>query len=164
MDVFRIAKKSYIADLTGEGARRYGGRWNRKGTSVLYAAESRSLAIVEYLVHLPIALAAADLCIARIHVPDDGGTEKLDIRKLPADWRAYPAPGVLADLGTAWAGKGVTLVLRVPSAVVTGEYNLLLNPGHRLFSKVKIREIESFEAMKRLYGNKGTSKYFEFKE
>ncbi|MCI0493899.1 RES family NAD+ phosphorylase, partial [candidate division KSB1 bacterium] len=40
-------------DLTGTGARQYGGRWNHKGTGIIYTSESRSLAILEYLVHVP---------------------------------------------------------------------------------------------------------------
>ncbi len=70
MKVFRIAKKEFIADLSGEGARLYGGRWNKKGSSVLYTSESRSLATVEYLVHLPMSIMASDVCIAEIDIPN----------------------------------------------------------------------------------------------
>lgn len=52
MKVYRIAKKDFVGDLTGEGARLFGGRWNKKGMRVLYTSKSRSLATVEYLVHV----------------------------------------------------------------------------------------------------------------
>ena len=43
MQVYRIAQKAFINDLSGEGARLFGGRWNRRGIPLLYTAESRSL-------------------------------------------------------------------------------------------------------------------------
>jgi RES domain-containing protein len=152
MQVFRIAREKYVRDLSGEGARRYGGRWNRKGTPLLYTAESRSLAIVEYLVHVPVALAPDDVWIARITLPGGAPVEELKPGRLPAGWNLYPAPEALAELGTAWARANRRLVLKVPSAVVAGEYNLLVNPAHRLFAKVKVLEAEPFEAIKRMHG------------
>ena len=49
MDVYRIGKNKYIKDLSGDGARLYGGRWNYQGYRVLYASESLALAILEYI-------------------------------------------------------------------------------------------------------------------
>ncbi|MBM2839324.1 MAG: family phosphorylase, partial [Deltaproteobacteria bacterium] len=66
MDLFRIAKTKYINDLSGNGARVYGGRWNEKGVAVIYTSESRALAALEFLVHTPMALAPKDLSMLTI--------------------------------------------------------------------------------------------------
>ena len=52
MQAFRIVKRRHAADaFNGEGARIYGGRWNRPGTPVVYAAHTRALAALESLAH-----------------------------------------------------------------------------------------------------------------
>jgi RES domain-containing protein len=128
--VYRIAKTPYIDDLTGLGARLYGGRWNRKGIGIVYAAGSRALATVEYLVHVPLALVPEGLSIATLYIPDEVSCKTVALADLPVNWRDYPAPLALADLGTQWVVSRETLSLRVPSAVVAHEWNLLVNPLH----------------------------------
>ena len=71
MEVFRIAKTRYVADLAGTGARLYGGRWNYEGVSLIYTSTTRALATVEFLVHVPIGLIPKGLGIATIELPDD---------------------------------------------------------------------------------------------
>jgi RES domain-containing protein len=150
MQVYRIAKERYIKDLSGEGARTYGGRWNRKGTSTLYTAENRSLATVEYLVHLPMALVPEDTYIAELTIPDHIEYEQIRTEDLPPQWAVYPAPMVLADIGEEWVRKGDTLLLRVPSSVVRGEWNVLINPKHRLFKEVELTSLERYDFDERL--------------
>jgi len=130
MQVFRIAKTRYINDLTGIGARIYGGRWNHKGIGVIYSSENRSLATVEYLVHVPLSIVPTDLSIACLEIPDRIIPEQISKADLPSNWRDYPAPPELDELGTNWALANDSLLLRVPSAVVENESNLLINPMH----------------------------------
>lgn len=144
MKVYRIAKKAFIEDLTGEGARRYGGRWNSKGVGLLYTSENRSLATVEYLVHLPFTLFPKDLCIAEIEVPDSLDSETVRISELPDNWKDYPAPFDLAKIGDRWKRKNETIALRVPSVVVKDEWNVLLNPDHRHFPQLTFSRIEDY--------------------
>ncbi|MBL4772452.1 MAG: RES family NAD+ phosphorylase [Alcanivoracaceae bacterium] len=150
MKVYRIAKYKYIHDLSGEGARIYGGRWNNKGINMLYTASNRSLATVEYLVHLPIALVPEDIYIVEIIVPDESKVKEWTIKDLPRDWSNYPAPFSLATIGDKWVNTNQTLLLKVPSSVVKGEYNILINPKHKLFNKVKINSFESYDYDNRL--------------
>jgi RES domain-containing protein len=140
--VYRIAKTPYIHDLTGMGARLYGGRWNHKGVGIVYTAESRALATVEYLVHVPLSLIPRDLSMATLHIPDWITSKIIAIVNLPANWRDYPAPPVLADLGTEWALSRETLLLRVPSAVVEHEWNILINPLHPDMPHVTIAQVD----------------------
>ena len=138
MIVYRIAKKKYIHDLSGTGARLYGGRWNHKGISTVYTSESRSLATVEYLVHVNLAIVPRGLMISSIKIPDRMTPQEVSISDLPANWREFPAPSELAEIGTNWALVNETLLLRVPSAVVEHEFNILINPSHPDFKHVKI--------------------------
>jgi RES domain-containing protein len=150
MRVYRIAKTRHIRDLTGTGARLYGGRWNRRGTALLYASESRSLATVEYLVHLSMPEVPAGLSIATLEIPDDIRPGEIRPASLPRSWREHPAPAALAELGTKWARANRGLLLRVPSAVVEGEFNLLINPAHRAMPRVRIVRVERYRMNARL--------------
>lgn len=150
MLVYRIAKKDGVRDLTGTGAKLYGGRWNHRGTAVVYTSETRALATVEFLVHVPLSNVPRGLMIATIEIPDSIASEDAPRASLPRGWRDYPPPREAADLGTRWAKSGKSLLLRVPSAVVEQEYNILLNPLHSDMKKVKLQRVEKFEFDKRL--------------
>lgn len=154
MRVFRIAKASHIRDLSGSGARLYGGRWNRKGIPVIYASESRSLATVEYVVHVPLSIVPKDLRIACLEIPDGIAPEEISIADLPSRWQDYPAPPELAEIGTQWALAKKQLLLRVPSAVVENEFNILINPVHPQIARVRISRVERFTLDKRLLRKK----------
>ena len=136
MVIYRIAKTDYIHDMSGFGVRLYGGRWNRKGVGIIYASETRALAAVEYLVHVPLSAVPGNLSIASIEIPDDIIPQVISAGDLPANWRNYPAPAELAELGTRWALANETLLLQVPSAVVEHEFNILINPS-RLENMIK---------------------------
>ena len=150
MPAYRIAKKQYIEDLSGEGARLHGGRWNRKGTAVVYHAENRALATVEYLVHIPLSLLPLDLYIAEISLPARAEIEDVPSKSLPQEWATYPAPAVLAEIGEKWVMRNETLLLRVPSAVVRGEFNLMINPKHQDAKDIKIVSSKPMQIDERL--------------
>lgn len=138
MRVYRIAKDTYAKDLSGEGARLYGGRWNRKGTSVLYTAENSSLAMLEKLVHIPVYVFPKDLKIIVLELPETMTMSRIALEDLPEDWM-YRAehPNVL-DMGDQFVAQSAFLCLRVPSAINPIDDNILVNPKHPDFSKVKI--------------------------
>jgi len=150
MKVFRIAKKQHIRDLSGAGAKLYGGRWNQKGVGVVYTSESKSLVTVESLVHVPLALQPLDLCLAHIEISDSMVPEAISLDTLPSRWREYPAPITLSQLGSEWALSKRSLLLKVPSAVIEGEWNILMNPSHSEFRKVKIVEVARYQIDPRL--------------
>lgn len=78
MKLYRIATTAHIKDLSGAGARLYGGRWNEKGVAVVYTSESRALAVLEYLVHLPMVFAPGELSIMELKVPDSISPREVD--------------------------------------------------------------------------------------
>lgn len=151
MKLFRIAKSQNINDLSGTGARIYGGRWNHKGTAIIYTSESISLATVEYLVHVPLSIAPTNLCLATLQIPDEITPKEILITDLPDNWREYPAPSRLAESGSNWAKAKESLLLRVPSVVVEYEYNILINPSHSDMKHVTILQVESYKVDKRLF-------------
>lgn len=137
---WRLVHKNYLSSaFSGEGARLAGGRWNSEGFSVVYMAESLSLAILEIIVHLefkealklykaiPIAFSESEMGV-------------IDLEMLPLDWNtASPHPATQL-IGNHWIRNQSSLVLKVPSAIVPFESNFLLNPVHPDFKKLKSGE------------------------
>jgi RES domain-containing protein len=151
MIVWRLTRKAHAEQsLSGEGARRYGGRWNHGGVPIVYASQTLSLAVLEYLVNVSMRDLPTDLVSVQIDIPDDLPRRKISIAKLPVSWRMYPAPAQLKETGTDWVRKHSNPILIVPSAVIPGESNWLINPAHNLANKIRINQIESFRLDERL--------------
>jgi RES domain-containing protein len=141
--VWRLCRRRFAA-FDGEGARRAGGRWNRPGVAVVYTSGTLSLAALEYFVHLDPEDRPDDLVAVPARVPDDLSRTTVEPARLPRNWRAYPAPEGLADIGRDWIEKGDTAVLEVPSALVPREWNYLLNPSHADFRRIEVGKAEPF--------------------
>jgi RES domain-containing protein len=150
LTVWRIVNhKHEKTAFTGEGARLYGGRWNSPGTPMVYAAQSQSLAILEMLVHLDSPELLKKYVLFGVEIDADLITA-LDWSLLPKDWQANPVPANVQAVGDAWIASRSSLALSVPSALVPGECNFLLNPLHPKFSKLKIRKPVPFQFDPRL--------------
>lgn len=119
--------------------------------AVIYTAESLSLAILEFFVHLN-PNDTPDLVTIAADAPERVKIERVDSHSLPSGWRATPAPPELADIGTAWVKKMSTAILAVPSAIVPNETNYLLNPRHDDFAKIRVAAPERFSFDPRLLG------------
>lgn len=151
MRVYRLIRAPWVSQaLTGEGARRYGSRWNPKGVPMVYTASTLSLAALETLVHFAIETSPLDYVALTIGVPDDA-VERVVDKQLPPDWHTTPAPAACQELGARWAARAQSLGLAVPSAVVSSESNILLNPLHPDFPKVTLEKQEPFLFDSRLF-------------
>lgn len=150
MKLWRLCRKKYIA-FDGEGSRLAGGRWNRRGTAVVYTSATLSLAVLEYFVNLPRAAAPSDLVAIAAEVPKDLPVTSVQEAALPRNWRKYPAPETLAEIGTRWAEDRKTPILAVPSAVVPHERNYLLNPAHPRFGEIRVGKPESISLDSRMW-------------
>lgn len=150
MKVYRLTKRKYANDLTGFGAKIVGGRWNSKGRSILYTASTKALALLEILVHLSPTLIPDDYVIVEIDIPDDLLVTNVDASLLPTDRSSYPINSLTQWIGDNWLENNVAIALRVPSAIVTSEYNILINPENSGFERVKINSIKPFEFDSRL--------------
>lgn len=149
MVLYRIVNCNYAADLSGTGARLYGGRWNSEGKAMLYLASSRALAVLEVLVHLTPLIIPDNFCLTEIEVPDHSITQ-LDMALLPHNWQDVSGPAILREMGDAFLKKQEHLLMRVPSAVVPAEYNYVLNPLHPEAKNVRISNKEPFNFDERL--------------
>lgn len=147
---WRIFKPKHAATaFTGEGARLFGGRWNSKGTAVVYAAGSAALAALELLVHLASRqiLDSYQLCGLTF---DEKIVTEVSGSDLPASWRTDPAPQALKQIGDIWVAGRTSAVLRVPSVVIDTESNYLLNPAHPDFPRIRIGRARKFRLDPRL--------------
>jgi RES domain-containing protein len=148
--VWRLSRKKNVA-FDGEGSRLAGGRWNRRGTAIVYTSATLSLAVLEYFVNLPAAAAPQDLVAIAAEVPQDLPMSSVEAESLPRGWRKYPAPEALAEIGTRWAEEVKTPILAVPSAVVPQEKNYLLNPAHPRFREIRIGKPEPLSLDTRMW-------------
>jgi RES domain-containing protein len=139
MIAWRLCRRPY-ADLSGEGARRFGGRWNSSGRPVVYLAEHPALAALEVRVHLdlPFELLPVDFVLMRVVVPDGSMME-------------YPAAGDSVAMGDAWLTEAGAAVLRVPSMLVPHAWNVLLNPTHPDAVRASVHGVEPFGFDPRLW-------------
>lgn len=127
---YRLVKKKWAhTAFDGEGAKRFGGRWNSKGRRCVYLAGSESLAILEIMVHLEDYRLLGEYALFALELPRRA-IMQLDAAALPGSWREDPAPIETAALGDAWLASNESAVLAVPSVIVPRELNYLLNPQH----------------------------------
>ena len=122
------------------------------GTPVVYCSESRALAALEQLVHLHRNRLPPHFLCFGVEIPADVARAEVDTEALPTEWRHQPGPPELRDIGTRWADARESVVLQVPSAVVPGEHNFLLNPRHPDFTRLAIDAPEPFAFDERLVG------------
>jgi RES domain-containing protein len=147
--VWRIAADTtdYASDdLSGRGAEKTGGRWNRKGTALLYAADSIALACLETVVHLsgpdPLPL---NRYLIKIDIPPAAWKVRTRFNaSLHSGWDALPAGLVSLDWGTRWAQGVHSLIAEVPSIVVPEEHNILINSSHPDAAKLLVRKVRKW--------------------
>lgn len=147
--VWRITTRRFVGPaFSGEGARLFGGRWNRPGQSVVYTAESRSLALLEMLVQDDPLRAHYVLIPASL--PSGVSIEFMEASALPHGWRAQAVRDQLQALGGEWLRQSRSCVLAVPSAVMPAEFNFLINPLHPDFQNITVGEPELLDTDLRL--------------
>jgi RES domain-containing protein len=135
MFVYRLASRRYAASES-EGARRYGGRWNRPGIPVIYTSATRSLAALEVIVHN--GAIPADYRMVVIGLPDSLAVENVELKDLPDGWPAGDPGDETTNRGSEWALSLRTAVLGVPSAAIPAEHNYNLNPLHPHFKAIRL--------------------------
>jgi len=151
MEAYRLSREKFAVPLSGKGAASKGARWNSIGTELIYLAKNRSLAMAEVAVHFTLATLPRDYVLLTIHIPDDISMDKLKLKDLPSDWTSFPHAPSTQSIGDMFVNKGEVCVLEVPSAVTHGDYNLLVNPNHRDFSRIKIIDKEPFPFDERIF-------------
>lgn len=145
-----MRERHAAAAFHGEGAAKYGGRWNSRGVPMVYTSATLSLAALETLVHLnppmPFRYLAFRITFA------DGLVEEVAAKHLPADWQTSPPPPSTRAIGDVWVREARSAVLAVPSVLVPSEWNYVLNPAHSGFRKIAIGKSLPFAYDPRLLG------------
>lgn len=141
MIIFRITLKRYAHELFAPGV---SGRWNSDGRKVIYAASSVSLAIMENLVRRNGYGFNSDFAIMFIEVPDHINITTYTPEKLPPGWDDPGSYAASQPIGDAWYDAMKTPVLQIPSAVVTQEYNYVLNSLHPDYKHIKLTAVTKF--------------------
>jgi len=152
MRCWRICRRRYAADAaTGEGARWFGGRWNSRGVRVVYASTtSLALAAVETFVNLEPNLQPSDFVSIEGEIPDELKISRLNAKELPARWYETRDES-LRRFGDEWIRAEETPALLVPSAAIRGDWNVLLNPAHQAFPKIRFEEPKEFAFDARMF-------------
>ncbi len=149
MIVYRLTKEKYKDILSGKGASIRGGRWNSSGIELIYAASNRALAMSEVAVHITFQMMPNQYWIIEIEIPDNIVINSCG--ELPSDWNSFPYNDATRKIGDSLVHENKYLALKVPSAVVQKEWNVLINPFHRDFKQVKILNTEPFQLDRRLF-------------
>jgi RES domain-containing protein len=151
MIVYRIAVEAYKDDISGNGASIYGARWNSVGTRMLYTSSHISLAILESLVHLPERKFPPDLHLIKIDIAHALESSQVTVDKVKREWKQQL--DYTRWIGDQFIRNKEALLLKVPSAVVPEEQNILINPLHKDFRKIKIVSAEVLDIDERLQLN-----------
>ena len=152
MIVYRIAKGNYKQYLSGTGAEMYGGRWNNKGTKLLYTASSIALAMAEITIHVDHSILPVDFYVISIEIPDRPIHRILLTNLTHFEWNSNPPSFQTQQIGDNFIAENKYIALEVPSAIVPGEFNILVNPNHIEKSKIKVIDVQEFPFDKRLFG------------
>jgi RES domain-containing protein len=148
MRIWRICREPFAAEaFSGEGARRFGGRWNSRGVPMVYASTSLALAAIELFVHLEPGQAPTDLVYLSAILPDGEPARTLERAELPPEWwtdNIASGPGSTRDLGDTWMRDRSSLALMVPSVPIRVEWNVLINPHHPRVAELQIGSPKPF--------------------
>jgi RES domain-containing protein len=141
MTIYRLHRGARgAADFAG--AMLAGGRWNSIGTPMLYTAEHLSLACLEVLVH-----------VDKTQIPRDYVWSKADLDAVVEGIRIPALTDITAcqEFGGSWIHRANQLALRVPSAVIPEEFNVLLNPTCAGYQNVVWSDPRPFGFDRRLF-------------
>lgn len=142
MIVYRFSNINYKDDISGTGAKMYGGRWNEPGVAALYSSSTISLSLLEVLVNAQTLKELKSLALLKLEIPKSLVSSVQKLTTLKKNW--YEDFDYTRWIGTEFCKAGNNLLLEYPSAVVHEEMNYLINPEHKEFKKVKILSSNDF--------------------
>lgn len=154
MELYRIAQEKYAEDLSGNGARLFGGRWNSEGQFALYTSFTRSLALLETLAHTPAKLLQAKTyLLITLFIPDTTVIQSIEAKKLSHGWNDVEISPFTQKTGDQFLIAKKNMALAVPSVLIPEELNYVLNPLHADFKKLKIVNTRRIRFDNRVQGN-----------
>jgi len=151
METFRLTRKKHSGILSGIGAAIKGARWNSQGVEIIYTAMNRSLAMAEVAVHFSLATIPFDFLMMTVFIPDDFPIKTIQEQDLPDGWNSFPFITSTQQYGDDFIRENKYCILKVPSVVTKGDFNILINPYHHEFKKINITETEAFPFDMRIF-------------
>jgi len=151
MEVFRLTRKKYSANLSGVGAAIKGARWNSPGIEIIYTAENLSLCLAEVAVHFTLATLPSDYMMVTIFIPETLAIKLKQQKELPKNWNSFPYISLTQKFGNDFIRENKYCLLKIPSAITKGDFNILINPYHPEFKKITIMNSEPFPFDKRIF-------------
>jgi RES domain-containing protein len=124
------------------------------GKAVIYTSESRALCVAEIAVHIPLGIIPDNYVLVTIEIPNEIRIQKIRQNELSPDWRSFPYVQSTRLIGDKFLMQNRSLVLQVPSAVIPGDFNYLINPAHKDIARIKILKTEPFLFDERLFDKK----------
>ncbi len=151
MLIWRVCRARFAGEaFSGEGARRFGGRWNSRAVPMVYASNSLALAAIETFVHLEPNQQPADLVSIAAALPEGEPAKRVELDQLPAGWWADDFEP-LRTIGDQWIREKSSLALWVPSAALRTEWNVLVNPLHPAITEIRVEEPHAFHFDARMF-------------
>lgn len=150
MRVWRITPAAHAA-FDGEGTRRFGSRWIPRGVPAVHTSGTLALAALELFVHTDPDLLPADAVARYADIPESTAVTNISVGDLPKNWREFPPPETLQEIGRNWVQHAATAVLAVPSAIIPSEQNFVLNPLHPDFARVQPGPSQGFQFDARMW-------------
>ncbi|MBD1431644.1 RES family NAD+ phosphorylase [Sphingobacterium sp. DN00404] len=147
MLVYRIVHKKYADTLFASGL---AGRWNSEGKKVLYTSESISLAYLENMAHRRGFGFNTDFRVMVIEIPSKLPFPEVKLSDLPKNWRSFRNYNDCQKIGDDWFDESEFLYMKVPSAVVMENCNIVINTLHTHYKKVKLLDVLDFYPDSRL--------------
>jgi len=148
MEVFKICREKYSSSLNASGA---SNRWNKKDEFVIYTGSNRSLSALELVVHRSAIIITNPYKFLVISIKEKTMIKEITIEDLPENWKSIEAYVELQEIGSKWYRSFESIILKVPSALISQEHNYIINTKHPLFTKnIALQGIEDFTWDKRL--------------
>lgn len=144
MRLYRLTTSEWARSLDGEGARKWGGRWNSIGIPAIYSGLAISTTLLEALVHLDPDDFPEEFTLVTYELPDDVSQTTVPLSDFPTDWRNNRDTPWFRNRGDRWLSSGASLLLLTPSVIVPSEYNAIINPRHAEMTQVRIANVEAF--------------------
>jgi RES domain-containing protein len=142
MEVLKICREKYAHSLKPSGA---ANRWNKKDQFVVYTGGSRSLSTLETVAHRSAINLSSPYKLLTITIKDMDSIQEINLGNLPDNWKSIDAYVELQDIGSKWYNSMESLVLKVPSALISQEFNYIINTKHPSFStNIVLTNIEDF--------------------
>jgi len=142
MNTYRICKTQYAHDMSGLGARLTGGRWNTAGHPILYTSENSALAAFELATHVSLSILPDDLSLVTYSIPSDLSID--EVTNLPNHWDNIPPNDQTRKIGDNFILHAQAPILKVPSVVIKGAFNYLINPNNTGSQLIKIESVNPF--------------------